>query len=148
MMRRMARSNVVAFFIALIITSPLILWAIDRSDPVIVHEFHIEPTSVRAGQTAYRVVEVTRKAACPTDVDVILIDGARVRWFLDEPEVVRPGPVGVRDKYYAPFIVPALAAPGPAELRVTVSRRCNPLHRIWPVVTQYPALRFTITRAN
>ena len=144
MIKRVVRSDLVAILIALFITSPFIYWGIDRSDPVTVHEFTISPEHVKPGGKMLRQVTVTRNRACLTDVDAVIIDGARVRWVIDEPEITRPGTVGVKDSYNAPMIVPPLAAPGPAELRLVVRRECNPLHRIWPIITTYETKHFTI----
>jgi hypothetical protein len=138
------RADIVSLLITLLLLSPLIFWGFDRTQPVIIHEFSVVPTKVHAGEKALRKVTVTRLRACQTDVDVILIDGARVRWVIDEPEITRPGKLGVIDTYYAPMIVPPLAAPGEAELRVTIKRVCNPVQHIWPMVESYEPVKFTI----
>lgn len=144
MMRRVFRSDVSAFLAALFLTSPLIYWGVDRREPVIIHEFSLVPTEVRAGEKLLRKITVTRLRSCATDVDVVLIDGARIRWLIDEPEITRPGMAGGPDTYFAPVIVPPLAAPGEAEIRVTAKRICNPVQRLWPITTAYDPLRFEI----
>lgn len=144
MMRRMVRSDIVALFVVLFFLSPFIYWSFDRSAPVIVHDFSLVPEKVHAGEKLLRRIEVTRRRACLTNIDVVIIDGSRVRWVIDETEVTRPGPVGEKDAYLAPMIIPPLAAPGSAELRVTATRICNPIHNIWPMVETYPTLKFTI----
>ncbi len=142
--KRTLASGWFTFSLALLITSPVIVWAFDRQDPVTVHEFGIVPDEVFAGQKVVRRIAVTRKRSCITDVDIVIIDGAKIRWIIDEPEVTSPGPVGVRDEYNAPMIIPPNAAPGVAEMRTIIRRKCNPLHAIWPLVTTYPTLHFKI----
>lgn len=143
-MRRALRSDFVALCVALLLTSPLIYWGLDRREPVVVHEFSLVPSEVRAGDKILRRITVTRLRSCATDIDAVLIDGDRIRWVFDEPEVTRPGPLHVRDTYFAPMIVPVLAAPGAAEIRVVAKRACNPVQKLWPIVTAYEPLNFTI----
>jgi len=137
------RSDIVALLVALVITSPLIYWGLDRREPVLVHDFSLDPTEVHAGEKILRKISVTRHRLCSTDVDAVIIDGKRIRWVFDEPEITNPGSLG-RDTYYAPMAVPLLAAPGDAEVRVVARRVCNPVQRIWPIVTVYAPLKFKI----
>jgi len=142
--RHILRSDLVALIVALVLTSPLVYWGLDRREPVIVHEFSLVPSEVQAGEKILRKISVTRVRACATEIDVVLIDGARIRWLIDEPEVTSPGSLGGHDTYFAPMIVPPLAAPGEAEVRVTAKRVCNPIQRLWPIITTYAPLKFTI----
>ena len=139
-----SRLNLIAAFAALTATSPLLYWTFDQRDAVTVHEYTITPDRVLAGEAIYRIINVTRHKRCEIDVDVLLIDGARVRWRFDEPPVIAPGPVGVRETYKTPVIVPLQANPGKAELRVALSRVCNPIQRIWPLVYVAPIKYFEI----
>lgn len=137
-------SNWVAAIIAFLLTSPLWLWGSDRREPVTVLRYELVPGEVHPGDTLYRYIEVVRHQACITDPDVILIDGARTRWRIEEPPVLAVGPLASPDSYRTPMIIPQGAAPGKAEVRVTVTRRCNPVHNMWPLVTMYPPLKFEI----
>ena len=132
------------FMIAMIFASPIIYWGTDRAEPVQVRQITLWPPEVRPGDKISRVITVVRRKTCETDVDVVIIDGARVRWIIDEPAIAHPGPVGVEDTYKAPLIIPALATAGPAEMRIIAKRKCNPLHAIWPIITVYEPIKFTI----
>lgn len=142
--RDLLSSGWATFFIAFILASPIIVWGFDRTPPVTVYKLDMEPHVVYPGQKVVRSIEVLRRRACQTDVDIVLIDGNRVRWIIDEPSIVAPGPVGVRDAYGQPMTIPAQMAPGPAEMRITTRRVCNPLQHIWPLVTQSPTVYFEV----
>lgn len=148
MKRHILRSDLVALLVALFLTSPLIYWGLDRRDPIIVHDFSLVPTEVRAGDRILRRISVTRLQLCVTDINVVIIDGARIRWIIDEPEITRPGTLGGPDTYFAPMIIPPLAAPGEAEVRLVAKRACNPIQKFWPVITAYAPLKFTILPAK
>ena len=141
---RIAASGWVTFFVALIIASPVIYWGLDRASPVVVHNFELFPKEVRPGETIYRQISVTRIRSCTTSVDIIIKDGKRVRWIIDEPEIADPGPIRIRETYTVPVIIPPAAAPGPAEMRFTVTRKCNPLHEFFPLVSRNEPIQFTI----
>lgn len=132
------------FLIALMLASPVLYWTFDRRDPVDVLEFRLVPPEIHPGQKVLREITVMRHRSCITEVDLVLIDGARVRWIYDEPTIVSPGPTGVIDEYGQPMTIPKDAAPGRAELRTVTRRICNPLQHIWPLVTQSPPIYFTI----
>ena len=132
------------FLTALVLASPLIYWGLDRREPVVVRQITLWPSEVRPGDKISRVITVFRRKTCETDVDVVIIDGARVRWVVDEPAVAHPGPVGVEDTYKAPLVIPVLATPGEAEMRIVAKRKCNPLHAFWPIITVYEPIKFTI----
>ena len=137
-------SGLVSFFVALMLASPVIYWAFDRSPPVIVHGFELFPKEVRAGETLNRRVTVTRQKSCTTSVDIFIIDGAKVRWFFDEPEIANPGPTGVQESYVVPLRIPLGAAPGDAEFRITTFRQCNPLHAFFPLISRREPIKFRI----
>jgi hypothetical protein len=141
---RTLASGWVTFLIALALSSPLIYWSVDRGEPVTVHRYELFPKEVRPGQKVLRQIEVTRNKRCYTDVSVLLFDGERVRWIIDEPPIEAPGPLHVRDSYSQPMVIPRDAAPGPAELRITTRRICNPLQNLWPLVTHSQPIYFTI----
>ena len=136
------------FIIAFMLASPIIWWSTDRQEPVKITGLSLWPEEARPGDKISRVITVTRRRSCETEVDVIIIDGARVRWVIDEPVVTSPGPVGVSETYKVPVIIPPLASPGLAEMRIVAKRRCNPLHNLWPIITQYEPIRFTILPAG
>lgn len=137
-------STWVTFLIALMLASPLLYWTFDRSDPVTIHSLELFPKEVRPGQKVLRRIEVTRNRRCYTDSSILLFDGDRVRWVLDEPPIESPGPLHVRDTYSQPMVIPKDAAPGPAEMRISTRRICNPLQNLWPLVANAPPVHFTI----
>jgi hypothetical protein len=141
--KRFAASEWGGLVFALLLTSPLIYWALDRTEPTFVLGMNVVPPHVEAGTTIYRAVSVDRRRSCATDPDVTIIDSERTIWRIPEPEIASPGPVG-REDYKVPVLVPSLAAPGPAEMRVTIRRVCNPVQRFWPLRTDYAPLAFTI----
>lgn len=140
----MLASGWATFLIALALASPLLIWTFDRGSPVMVHRLDLFPSEVYPGQKVLRRIEVTRYRRCVTDVSIVIIDGDRVRWVIDEPPIDTPGPLGARDSYSQPMIVPKDAAPGQAEMRVTTKRVCNPLHHLWPLMAYSDPIRFTI----
>lgn len=143
-MMRVVRAHVRASIAAVLLMSPFIWWTFDPREPVTVLNFGVTPTQVRAGDTLYREITVIRHRNCLTDPDVILIDGARVRFQFDEPPIQAPGPIGIADTYRQAVVIPLQAAPGKAELRVTVARSCNPIQQIWPRVSRQPPVYFEI----
>lgn len=128
--------------VALVIVS---YWTLDRRSPVQVHSTTLSPLAVRPGETMARRISVTRFRVCPTKVEPIIIDGARGRWVLEEPETESPGHIGSVDTYTVAMIIPVNASPGNAELRLTITRKCNPIQAyLWPLVTTRAPIKFTI----
>lgn len=136
-----------AFLAALILLSPFLFWSFDRRSPVTTISVSVVPPEVRAGDILYRIVTIERRRICETDPDIVIVDGAKTRWRIDEGAITTPGAAG-RDSYKVPIPVPAAAAPGNAELRVTVSRRCNPVQQMFPLVEVVPAIPFVILPAG
>ena len=143
-MKNYFTSNAFALIAALAITSPLFYWSMDRSDPVEIRSYRLVPQEVAPGQTVYRAVTVYRRKACHTDPTVVIVDSGRVHWRIDEAAVQTPGPSTVEDSYKIPVKIPLGIAIGPAEMRVTIARRCNPMHFFWPQITVYAPLKFTV----
>ena len=143
-MTRHRQTSILAMIIALVVTSPLVYWTLDWRPPVDVLSYKLSATQVRAGDTLYRDITVFRHRACRTDPTVILIDGGRVRFNFEEPATDAPGPIGIVDTYRQSIVIPLQAAPGKAELRVSIARSCNPIQAIWPRVTVYEPIFFEI----
>ena len=135
--------DALAFAITAVIFAPLIWWIADRSPPVIFEGYDLFPPKVRPGETIYRVVKVNRLRHCITDPDTVMIDGAKVRWQFDEPPLLSPGPLG-HDSYKRPMVIPMQANPGTAEIRVSATYVCNPIHKIWPIKVIAEPLTFEI----
>jgi len=133
-----------AFVLAVVLTSPLVWWSLDRRPPVEIIGYDLVPAEVKPGQTLYRVITVNRTRVCVTDPDIVIVDAERVRWRIDEPQLVAPGPLG-KETYKVPFVIPRGIAIGPAELRVTLTRKCNPMHEFWPLIEVTPTQYFTVS---
>ena len=110
----------------------------EQSAAVTVKEYEVKP-----GDTIYRVIRVNRLRVCETDPDTLVIDGAKVRWHFEEPKIVAPGKIGA-DEYRRPVVIPMQASPGSAEMRVSSTFVCNPVHRIWPIRMVHEPLKFKI----
>jgi len=130
--------------LALILSSPLLFWTFDRGEPVTLHHFDLFPREMYPGQKILRRIEVTRNKRCETEVSILIFDGERTRWVVNEPKIESPGPLHVRDSYSQPMIINPEAAPGPAEMRLTTTRICNPIQNLWPLVSHSPPFFFTI----
>lgn len=137
------RSQWPAAVVALILTSPLIWWSLDRRQPAKTIAVALVPKEVPAGAIIHRVITVDRDRVCPSDPDITILDGARVRWTIEAPAVQTPGVVGL-DTYKVPVQIPPAANPGPAEMRVTLVRRCNPIQTVFPLVEALPPIPFVI----
>ena len=137
-------SHVFAILFALVLTSPLIYWAVDRGDPVQIRAMYLVPDEIEPGGTIFRNVTAFRLRSCHTDPTITITDSSRTQWRIDEPASYNPGVTGVEDAYKIPVKIPTGIAYGPAEMRVTVARRCNPLHVLWPQVTRYEPMKFKV----
>jgi hypothetical protein len=138
-----SKMDVLAFMVAATVFGPLIWWVADRTPPIDLETWQAFPSEVKPGDTVYRVIRVNRKRICETDPDTLIIDGAKVRWHFEEPRIAAPGRLGI-DEYRRPVIIPLQANPGPAEMRVSSTFVCNPIHRIWPIKMVHEPLKFTI----
>jgi hypothetical protein len=138
-----SKLDALAFAVVAVIFAPVIWWTADRTPPIELLEWKAFPSEVKAGETVFRVIKVNRFRICETDPDTLIIDGAKVRWNFEEPAIAAPGRVGI-DEYRRPVVIPLQATPGPAEMRVSSTWICNPIHRIWPIRQVHEPLRFTI----
>lgn len=138
-----SKLDILAFAVVAVVFAPVIWWISDRTPPIELLEWKSFPSEVKPGQTIYRVIKVNRLRICETDPDTLIIDGAKVRWNFEEPKIAAPGKIGI-DEYRRPVVIPLQASPGPAEMRVSSTWICNPIHRIWPIKQLHEPLRFTI----
>lgn len=139
--------DILALAVVAVVFAPLVWWAADRTPPIILTTYDVEPDNVPPGGTIYRVIGLTRLRQCEVTPQTILVDGGRVRWYFDDRPVSIPGPVGT-DHYKRPIVIPMQALPGKAVLRTTTEFVCNPVHLVWPIKTTNPPLEFTITRQD
>ena len=138
-----SKMDVLAFTVVAVVFAPLIWWIADRTPPVRFIEYGIFPSTVKPGETIYRIIKVERLRLCETDPDTVIIDGAKVRWNFEEPSLISPGNLGI-DEYKRPVAIPLQASPGPAEMRTSATYICNPIHQIWPIKIIGKPLRFNI----
>ena len=143
----LARREWPALVAALMLLSPILWWSFDRRAPVTTIEVSIVPPQIRAGDTMYRSITVERHRICETDPDIVIVDGLKTRWRIEEAAIRTPGHLG-RDTYKVPIVVPPAASPGKSELRITVIRVCNPIQRVWPIVEVLPPIPFVILPAD
>ena len=140
---RWSKLDALAFAVVAIVFAPLVWWVADRSPPIELTGWAALPPEVKPGDTIYRVIRVNRLRVCETDPDTLVIDGAKVRWHFEEPKIVAPGKIGA-DEYRRPVVIPMQASPGSAEMRVSSTFVCNPVHRIWPIRMVHEPLKFKI----
>jgi hypothetical protein len=140
-----SKMDALAFGLVAVVFGPAIWWMADRSPPIELVEYSVFPPKVKPGETVYRVIKLNRLRRCEVEPQTILIDGGRVRWVFEDRTISIPGPLGP-DEYKRPVVVPLQALPGPSELRTTTEFVCNPIHRIWPIKTENPVLKFEIMK--
>lgn len=119
------------------------LWTAARDTPTVIVSATAEPDVVRAGEDLQIRYLIDRRESCPSTLERMVVDSAKVRFLLDDIDYkAAPGPLG-RDEVVIRVPVSPTAAPGPAVYRAIVAYYCNPVHHFWPV-TGTREVRFTI----
>jgi len=139
------------YFIAALYVS----WFVYRDlfiPPVDILTHEISSPKVRPGQTVDRRVCVIRHRECDTDPDILIIADNGDRLHIASPPISSPGPLNVRDCYTSSTYLPPVSGggfkamtAGKAEMRVSVTYSCSPLHRaIGPYKITMPPLHFEV----
>lgn len=116
----------------------------DRQPPIEYRNIEVmTPTVVRGSEFEVRY-SVDRKKTCAASVQRTIIDGAKIRWPIDDHAFRFSGPPGP-DEYPVKITVPMIATPGPAIYRVVVQFKCSLFQQFWPIVSGPPDMAFTIT---
>jgi len=143
--RMFSKLDALAFALVAVVFGPTIWWMADRTPPIELVAYSVFPPQVKPGETVFRVISLNRKRQCEVEPQTILIDGGRVRWVFEDKTISIPGPIGP-DQYKRPVVIPLQALPGQAELRTVTEFVCNPIHKIWPIKTENPVLKFEILK--
>lgn len=124
-----------AFLLALFGGLGLIIayWLFDREPPVIVYDAKVIGT-VMPGQDIIISYDVLRKRGCYTYIERVIYDGKRTRDILPDADMEVPDKLGL-DTYRTRAPLFAKAEPGEGTMSITLSWRCNPSHRLWPIQT-------------
>lgn len=112
-------------------------WASDRTPPLTVLAIEVLNSPVKAGDDLKVRWIVDRYDQCASTVDRVIVDEQKVVYTLEDIDYrAGMGHVG-SDIVITATTVPQQAGAGPAKYRVTVAYRCNPVHRVWPIVRSY-----------
>lgn len=111
--------------------------AMDRRPPF--ELLHVYPAEARPGEVLTIYADVRRETARACEVDVYrsLHDAHGKRW--DYPEAHFSSESILLTEQRTPgrmaptFVLPANAAPGPAEIVTSLRYRCNKTHTLWPI---------------
>jgi hypothetical protein len=147
-MDRLLTQAIVAV-VVFITFGPIVYWSLDRSPPVIILGASPTPNPVRGGDVVdmqFRVRSVGRKG-CDTVFQrrVTGNDGATLT-YEPRPSSYADLPFGEHPMHTTtPFVWSRQISDGPAEIRLTLKYRCNPLQFWWnwPIVYESPPISIT-----
>lgn len=118
-------------------------WVQDRAVPVKGKAVDIVGPVYPGGRLLVRW-NVHRDRACAATRQELIVDVQGVRWLIAAQTYSGPaGPLG-DDSFITQTPLPADIPTGAATMRVTLSFVCNPIHRLWPIVSTAPDLPFRI----
>lgn len=119
-------------------------WVGDRDLPTIqVTAEIITPTGKQGDRVLVHEV-VDRRKPCALQVERIMTDSRKVRYTLEDLVFsAPPGGVG-RDEYVTPIPIPVSMELGPATVRVNKLYRCNPVHWLWPILSDRLEFNFEV----
>lgn len=122
------------------------LWIADRTAPATTLTARVINDPVAAGDDARIQYRVVRHRSCEYTVDRYLYDADNVRVVLDDLLfLAAPGPLGDQT-YIAPIPIPRNFAVGLARYRTSFAYRCNPVHRLWPILVEGLEIQFNVKR--
>ncbi|MCL6653464.1 hypothetical protein A6R70_14320 [Agrobacterium rubi] len=124
------------------------IWVADREPPIIYEDAKALAPTVEQGGTIEIEFSVFRTRICPLITKRWLTDSAKERHSIPQFTTGLRLLAG-RETYRRSITVPVAAAPGPAEYRVTLEYRCNPLQGfLGPIVVTSPPIRFSVLPAR
>jgi hypothetical protein len=132
-------------FSAVFIAMPAIM-LLDRRDPITIEAVSLTPTIARAGDTlTMRWRATVHRSGC---------DGIVVRRYISSVDhVVREtvgmaavfrGQGGKVEDFEIQFHIPNNLGPGPYTYEPVIKRWCNPLQKLWPILTYQQPVAFTV----
>lgn len=134
-----------ATFSAVFIAAPAIM-LLDRRDPITIEAISLMPNIALAGDTlTMRWRATVHRSGC---------SGVVIRRYISSIDHVIRETVGMTtvfrgaaervEDFEIQFNVPNNLGPGPYTYEPVVSRWCNPIQRLWPIVTYQPPVAFTV----
>jgi hypothetical protein len=136
--------RIIAFATVAAAASALGFMWLDTQPPTVVLKMEILNEPVRPGGELKIKYTVYRLRSCETSIDRLLFDHEKQRVILEDLTFNgAPGPLG-ESNYVAQVPIPRSFATGPATYRVVSRYVCNPLQRIWPIVTINPDVNFEV----
>lgn len=126
------------------IAGTLGMWAAERDIPAQLISADVLENPVQPGGVLRIRYHVLRTRECSLRIDRVLYDAQRAREVLeDRANLSTTAPVGA-DTYIVLVKIPVTFSEGPASYQTVSRYECNPLHRIWPIISIRPEIRFDI----
>jgi len=115
----------------------VVVQAMDRRPPF--ELLHVYPAQARPGEvlTIYADVRREQTRACAVDVHRSLHDARGKRWDYPDAhfssEAIALSEERTPGRMAPSFLLPEMAAPGPAQIITSLQYRCNKTHALWPI---------------